>query len=57
MVKGTLSMKKTGVLMHISSLPGDYGCGSFGIPAYKFIDFLAESGFSGWQVLPFGWPD
>lgn len=43
--------------MHISSLPGDYGCGSFGIPAYKFIDFLAESGFSGWQVLPFGWPD
>lgn len=50
-------MKRSGVLMHISSLPSGYGCGSFGIPAYKFIDLLAESGFSIWQTLPFGWPD
>lgn len=50
-------MRKSGILMHISSLPGEYGCGSFGIPAYHFIDLLADSGFTIWQTLPFGWPD
>lgn len=39
--------------MHISSLPGDYSCGSFGKSAKIFIDFLADCGFSYWQVLPF----
>lgn len=39
--------------MHISSLPGKYSCGSFGAEAKEFIDFLSESGFSYWQVLPF----
>ncbi|MBQ7362950.1 MAG: 4-alpha-glucanotransferase [Clostridia bacterium] len=52
-------MKKraSGVLMHVSSLPGDYSVGSFGGGAYKFIDFLADAGFSYWQVLPFCMPD
>ncbi len=50
-------MKKSGILMHISTLPGDYGCGSFGDSAYSFIDLLAESGFTIWQTLPFSWPD
>ncbi|MBO5364445.1 MAG: 4-alpha-glucanotransferase [Clostridia bacterium] len=39
--------------MHISSLPGKYSCGSFGKEAREFIDFLADCGFSYWQVLPF----
>ena len=39
--------------MHVSSLYGDYSVGSFGKEAKEFIDFLAESGFSYWQVLPF----
>ncbi len=39
--------------MHISSLYGDYSCGSFGKEAKEFVDFLADSGFSYWQVLPF----
>lgn len=43
--------------MHISSLWGDYGCGSFGREAREFIDFLADTGFSYWQVLPFGMVD
>lgn len=43
--------------MHISSLPGRFGCGAFGQEAYRFADLLAESGFSCWQTLPFGWPD
>ncbi|MBQ8523800.1 MAG: 4-alpha-glucanotransferase [Clostridia bacterium] len=45
--------RASGVLMHISSLFGDYSAGSFGEEAKYFIDFLAESGFSYWQVLPF----
>ena len=39
--------------MPISCLWGDYSEGSFGKSAEEFIDFLAESGFSFWQVLPF----
>ncbi len=45
--------RKSGVLMHISSLPGKFSCGSFGESAKEFIDFLKECGFSYWQVLPF----
>lgn len=44
--------RKFGILQPIFSLWGDYGIGSFGKPAYEFIDFLAESGVSAWQVLP-----
>ena len=46
--------RSSGVLMHISSLPGDYGIGTFGKKAKEFIDFLSESGVKYWQVLPFG---
>ena len=49
--------RKSGVLMHISSLWGEYSEGSFGKAAYEWIDFLSECGFSYWQTLPFGVPD
>ena len=49
--------RASGVLMHISSLWGDYKIGSFGSEAKKFIDFLSESGFTYWQTLPFCMPD
>ncbi len=45
--------RASGVLMHISSLYGDYSIGSFGEEALEFVDFLAERGFTYWQVLPF----
>ena len=45
--------RNSGVLMHISSLFGDYSIGSFGKEAKQFIDFLSDCGFSYWQVLPF----
>ena len=45
--------RASGVLMHVSSLWGDYSIGSFGAQACEFVDFLSESGFSFWQVLPF----
>ncbi len=44
--------RKSGVLMHISSLPGDYSIGGFSDHARYFIDFLADCGFTYWQVLP-----
>ena len=37
-------MRKSGILLHISSLPGKYGIGSFGKEAYKFVDKLKLNG-------------
>lgn len=45
--------RQSGILMHISSLYGDYSIGTFGKSAFEFIDFIKDSGFSVWQVLPF----
>jgi len=45
--------RKSGVLLHISSLFGDYCIGDFGPEVKCFIDFLSDCGFSYWQVLPF----
>ena len=45
-------MRKSGILMHISSLPGPYGVGSMGKSAYDFVDFLEAAGQSYWQILP-----
>ena len=45
-------MRKSGVLLHISSLPSPYGIGTMGKEAYKFIDFLNKAGQSYWQILP-----
>lgn len=44
----------SGILMHISSLPGPYGIGTLGKNAYQFVDFLEKSGQSYWQILPLG---
>ena len=45
-------MRKSGILMHISSLPSPYGIGTLGASSRNFIDFLASAGQSFWQVLP-----
>lgn len=42
----------SGVLLHVTSLPGRYGLGDFGPQAHAFVDFLAASGQTVWQVLP-----
>ena len=47
-------MRKSGILMPIFSLPSDYGIGTLGKEAYKFVDFLKNSGQSLWQILPLG---
>ncbi len=45
--------RRSGVLMHICSLFGNYSIGDFGPQGKYFIDFLADCGHSYWQVLPF----
>ena len=45
-------MRTSGILMHITSLPGPYGVGTMGRNAYAFVDFLKEAGQSYWQILP-----
>lgn len=48
-----LKMKRaSGVLMHVSSLPSNYGIGTFGKSAYEFVDFLVETRQTFWQILP-----
>lgn len=46
--------RSSGILMHISSLPSEYGIGDFGKKAYDFIDFLNETDQKLWQILPLG---
>ena len=45
-------MRESGILMHITSLPGRYGIGTLGENAYRFVDFLKAAGQSSWQILP-----
>ena len=45
-------MRKSGILMHVTSLPSRYGIGSMGKCAYEFVDFLCNAGQTFWQVLP-----
>ncbi len=45
-------MRSSGILMHITSLPGPCGVGSMGKQAYAFVDFLKKAGQSYWQILP-----
>ena len=44
----------SGIIMHIASLPGKYGIGTFGKEAYEFGDFLQKAGQKYWQILPLG---
>lgn len=49
--------RSSGVLMHLSSLWGDYSMGAAGKEVMEWVDFLADCGFHAWQVLPFCLPD
>ena len=45
-------MRSSGILMHITSLPGPYGVGTMGAQAFSFVDFLSAAGQTNWQLLP-----
>lgn len=47
-------MRSSGVLLHLTSLPGPHGCGDLGGEARAFVDFLARTGQRWWQMLPVG---
>lgn len=47
-----MTSRKSGVLLHISSLPGDFGIGDLGPAARAFARELRGGGFSLWQILP-----
>ncbi|BCA80355.1 4-alpha-glucanotransferase [Desulfuromonas sp. AOP6] len=49
-----LTHRASGILLHPTSLPGRFGLGSLGKEARRFIDFLADSQQSVWQILPLG---
>ncbi|HEY4002490.1 MAG TPA: 4-alpha-glucanotransferase [Candidatus Xenobia bacterium] len=46
--------RSSGILLHPTSLPGPYGIGDLGPAARGFVDFLARSGQTLWQMLPIG---
>ena len=47
-------MRKSGILLPISSIPSKYGIGAFSKQAYQFVDFLEKAGQTLWQILPLG---
>jgi len=46
--------RASGILLHPTSLPGRFGIGDLGSQAYRFVDFLVDSGQHLWQMLPLG---
>jgi 4-alpha-glucanotransferase len=46
--------RSSGLLMHITSLPGKHGIGTLGKEAYDFVDLLKAGGQQYWQTLPLG---
>ncbi len=47
-----IHQRRSGVLMHITSLPSAYGIGNLGPEAYRFADFMQKAGLTYWQILP-----
>jgi 4-alpha-glucanotransferase len=47
-----LNQRRAGILLHPTSLPGPYSSGDIGHSAYRFIEFLADSHCTVWQMLP-----
>src|SRR3954463_11336697 len=47
-------LRQSGILLHPTSLPGRYGIGTLNDSAYEWVDFLAATRQSLWQVLPLG---
>lgn len=46
--------RTSGVLLHITSLPNEFGVGSLGEESREFIRKLNQAGQTWWQILPIG---
>jgi 4-alpha-glucanotransferase len=47
--------RRSGILLHFTSLPSRYGIGDMGPVAFQWIDRLRDAGQAWWQVLPLAW--
>lgn len=47
-----MTPRSSGLLLHVTSLPGPFGVGDLGPAAHRFVDYLARAGQALWQVLP-----
>lgn len=47
-----LNKRRSGILLHITALPSEFGIGDLGPGAYGFADFLVSAKQSLWQILP-----
>ncbi|MBN1360352.1 MAG: 4-alpha-glucanotransferase [Sedimentisphaerales bacterium] len=47
-----LKQRSSGILLHVTSVPSEYGIGDFGPATYRFVDFLKRAGQTCWQILP-----
>ncbi len=47
-----MKIRSSGILLHLSSLPSQFGIGDMGPSAYEFADFLTSAGQRYWQLLP-----
>lgn len=53
-IDSPLNRRRAGLLLHPTSLPGNYGNGDLGSDAYQLVNFMAACGFTVWQTLPLG---
>ncbi len=49
-----LDRRLSGLLVHVTSMPGDFGIGNMGEGTRRFIDMIAQAGFAYWQICPVG---
>jgi 4-alpha-glucanotransferase len=49
-----MSDRRSGILLHPTSLPGPHGAGDLGASAHRFVAWLGQAGQRIWQVLPLG---
>ena len=47
-----IDQRRSGVLLHITSLPSPHGIGNLGPAAYQFANFMKKAGLTYWQILP-----
>ncbi len=48
--------RRSGILLHPTSLPNEWGIGDLGPAAYAFVDLLHDTHQTWWQILPLGPP-
>lgn len=49
-----MSDRRSGILLHPTSLPGPHGAGDLGGASHRFVTWLAQAGQRVWQMLPLG---